>query len=282
MGADFSQTAVQTLSMFSLHKTRLRPVFLTIIVSLLVSACDSESEARKSLLSTDGRIQNDSLINETLIQNDGVDSLLITGRTDSDTLRFWQCELLQKNGDIHKIQMRFWQTGQGAAGSRYFDWATLDEAIVQLAFENSQTTLSNLNLTNQSLTATDSFENSVSCTLEGPNRNSVVSDGILLDDDTGLRQLLLQDGRSTAEYDCVRNIAGVASTIDTVVFESSGNGTLNGQNVEWQIDERSRLRFSGTETLTTWFDILPTGLATPTFTAKDRQTSLTCTIADLI
>ena len=139
--------------------------------------------------------------------------------------------------------------------------------------DRSKTTLKEVVVDARSLTAVDSFDNAVNCSLQGPVRNAQPLAGLLQSDATvGLFTFLSRNSRNI--YSCIKDIDQV-STVDTVVIEASGAGLINDEPVQWVIDERDRVRFAGTDLTVDWFDVIPTG-ETGSFTARQDQAILSC------
>lgn len=227
-------------------KTGLSPFRALLPSVLILAACSGSSP------SSDG--------GATFNDTDELRAYLVTGRDDTDTASWWRCDIADGAGGSVGLDIRLWQDGRGHAGNRSADWS-LDADTLRLDFGATRTTLEQLRATRDG-DGREGFETvsgsgeSVDCLWRGRGRDAEASSLALDDEGSGVLGRLtgVANGATEQPWYCTvahRNGGSVVS--HELKLAVNGFGVLDGEPIEWFIDERAHLVMS-TDAALTVFD----------------------------
>jgi len=199
--------------------------------------------------------QNSSEVNSRpTALNDAVNltSKLLTGKDRSESQAFWQCDISSQD-EIYYATIRFWEEQQGSIRSTDMNWTLTNNSTLELETEDSKTTLSQLTVqgtgSNARLTAIDSFNNSLSCSREGPQLAN--QPGTLFNDfsdanslENELTEHLMGDLSNTdvQNWYCSLSRQNSGTIVShQIELNDDGNAKLDGVEAKWIVDDRYKL-----------------------------------------
>jgi len=174
---------------------------------------------------------------------------IVTGRSSSDTVSYWNCSLLDSEttaakGTNHHI--RFWANGLGRSGQTNFVWSTNGEDKISLLISGKQVVLKDVKVTELSdtntsevttmLSMTDSSGDFFNCQLIGgifgaPDQNAF----FLQDDSLSLLEYHLS-GDGNNFWTCETNPATKFLHGSQINFKKNGDVIINDALGNWYVD----------------------------------------------
>ena len=175
------------------------------------------------------------------------DENIITGRNTSDTITYWNCEILNTQTSETRFSnhhVRFWNSGFGRSGQTSFTWQAGNTGELSIVIDGSpilMTGVSTGETTNstgdsvKSLSMSDSNGDVFSCELVGPQYSEGPIDQPLFDEPLPLLDFHLSAGSNTS-WQCNTQNGSTVFHQSSFNVNSDGKMSLNGIEGSWFID----------------------------------------------